>query len=136
VSDYSLLTLHRPSNVDNYGSLLKIIEALEEISKTIPVIFPVHPRTRRQIEHFGLHEHFINITDGNLKLPSIKHGLYCIDPLGYLDFLKLMRHAKFVMTDSGGIQEETTVLGRPCLTLRDTTERPITLSQGTNIWSQ
>lgn len=131
-SNYSLLTLHRPSNVDNHESLSKIVEALNEISKVIPIIFPIHPRTKKQIEHFGFHKHFTKITSDNSKLPSIKHGLYTIDPLGYLDFLKLMQHAKFIMTDSGGIQEESTVLCQPCLTLRDSTERPITLSQGTN----
>jgi UDP-N-acetylglucosamine 2-epimerase (non-hydrolysing) len=132
-SNYSILTLHRPSNVDNYESLSKIIEALKEISKAIPILFPIHPRTRKQLELCEFYKYFKTVKNEDFKLPSTKSGLYCIEPLGYLDFLKLMQHAKLIMTDSGGIQEETTVLGQPCLTLRDTTERPITLSQGTNI---
>lgn len=133
VTNYSLLTMHRPSNVDDRESLSKIVEALKEISKAIPIIFPIHPRTRKQIKHFGFRKHFTNISRNNSKITSTKHGLYCIEPLGYLDFLKLMSRAKFILTDSGGIQEETTVIGQPCLTLRDTTERPITLTQGTNV---
>ncbi len=122
---YALLTLHRPSNVDEKESLIKIIKALEEVSQRIPIVFPAHPRTRRNIEGFGFRGFFED-----------KH-IYLIKPLGYLDFLKLEMNAKFVMTDSGGIQEETTVLGIPCLTLRNTTERPITIIQGTNtlVWN-
>ena len=130
--NYSILTLHRPSNVDNYESLSKIVEALKEISKAIPIIFPIHPRTRKILELCEFHKYFKTVTNEDFKLPSTQSGLYCIEPLGYLDFIKLMQHAKFIMTDSGGIQEESTVLGQPCLTLRDSTERPITLSQGTN----
>ncbi len=120
-----MLTLHRPSNVDEKESLIKIIKALEEVSQRIPIVFPAHPRTRRNIEGFGFRGFFED-----------KH-IYLIKPLGYLDFLKLEMNAKFVMTDSGGIQEETTVLGIPCLTLRNTTERPITIIQGTNtlVWN-
>jgi UDP-N-acetylglucosamine 2-epimerase (non-hydrolysing) len=129
-TDYALLTLHRPSNVDERESLHNILEALKRISTEIPIIFPIHPRTRKQIEHFGLQDYFTNFEN---RMSTIGYGLYYIDPLGYLDFLKLMIHSKFIMTDSGGIQEETTVLGIPCLTLRDTTERPITIKQGTNI---
>ncbi|MCK4244302.1 MAG: UDP-N-acetylglucosamine 2-epimerase (non-hydrolyzing) [Candidatus Omnitrophica bacterium] len=116
---YALLTLHRPSNVDHKENFLKILKALKEISKRIPIIFPVHPRTRRNIKRFKLNKFFKNIS--------------LIEPLGYLDFLKLMISSKFAMTDSGGMQEETTVLNIPCLTLRDTTERPITTREGTNI---
>ena len=123
--NYALLTLHRPSNVDEKGSLLKIGKALKEICQRVPIVFPVHPRTRRNIERFKLDELF---KDKQVLL---------IEPLGYLDFLKLMMDCKFAMTDSGGIQEETTVLGIPCLTLRNTTERPVTVSQGTNtlVWN-
>ncbi len=118
--DYALLTLHRPSNVDCKESLLQIGKAVKEISLEIPVVFPVHPRTRKNIEEFGLQDFF-----------GGKH-IYFIEPQGYLDFLKLMMSARFMMTDSGGIQEETTVLNIPCLTLRNTTERPITVTQGTS----
>ena len=128
---YCLLTLHRPSNVDSKDAFLRIINALIEISKHIPIIFPIHPRTRKQIETFGFEHYFVNLT--NNRLPITNNQIYLVDPLGYLDFLNVMMHSKFVMTDSGGIQEETTVLGIPCLTLRDTTERPTTISQGTNV---
>jgi len=117
---YALLTLHRPSNVDEKESLLRIIKALCEISQKVPIVFPAHPRTKKNIGKFGFSRFF----DDELIL--------LIEPLGYLDFLNLETNAKFVMTDSGGIQEETTVLDVPCLTLRDTTERPVTISQGTN----
>ena len=132
VVPYALLTLHRPSNVDEEKSFQKIVAALELIGKKIPIIFPVHPRTKKQLALLGLKEtiRFHNIQERvDLSSPGI-HGL---DPLGYLDFLSLMTRAKLVLTDSGGIQEETTVLGIPCLTLRDTTERPITIKEGTNI---
>ena len=132
-TDYCLLTLHRPSNVDDKGSFLRIINALTEISKHIPIIFPIHPRTKKQIESFGFGDYFTNSMTNDLRLTTNDSGIRCVDPLGYLDFLNLMMHSKFVMTDSGGMQEETTVLGIPCLTLRDTTERPITISQGTNV---
>lgn len=130
---YCLLTLHRPSNVDNKGAFLKIITALTEISKRIPIIFPAHPRTRKQIEIFALQRYFINSSPHAPCLTPQTCGIHIVDPLGYLDFLKLMMHSTIVMTDSGGIQEETTVLGIPCLTLRDTTERPITITHGTNV---
>lgn len=126
---YAVLTLHRPSNVDNPESLLKIFKALKLISKSLPIICPIHPRTRKSIERFGLANNFIYWD----SKPIRKNGLYLLDPLGYLDFISLEMQAQFVLTDSGGIQEETTVLNVPCLTLRDTTERPITISQGTNI---
>lgn len=132
VVPYALLTLHRPSNVDEEKSFQRIVAALESIGKKIPIIFPVHPRTKKQLVILGLKEkiRFHNIQERvDLSSPGI-HGL---DPLGYLDFLSLMTRAKLVLTDSGGIQEETTVLGIPCLTLRDTTERPITIKEGTNV---
>jgi UDP-N-acetylglucosamine 2-epimerase (non-hydrolysing) len=115
---YLLVTLHRPSNVDDLGTLAEIMKALAEISRQIPVVFPVHPRTRSRI------------TNLNLLLPA--DNLSLIEPLGYLDFLALESHARLVLTDSGGIQEETTYLGIPCLTARPNTERPVTITQGTN----
>lgn len=115
---YALVTLHRPSNVDNPETLGGLIRALETLSHDLTVVFPMHPRTRKNAVAAGLE--------------SELHSLVTTDPLGYLDFLHLMSHAAVVITDSGGIQEETTALGVPCLTLRDNTERPITVEQGTN----
>jgi len=119
--DYAVLTLHRPSNVDSVDTLKRIIDALEEISERLPIVFPVHPRTRKTIAEFGF----------SARIEKAK-GLRLIEPLGFLDFLGLYSHARLVLTDSGGLQEETTVLGIPCLTLRENTERPITVEQGTN----
>ncbi|MFQ6083137.1 MAG: non-hydrolyzing UDP-N-acetylglucosamine 2-epimerase [Methanosarcinales archaeon] len=131
VSQYSILTLHRPSNVDDLNSFQRIIRALKEVSQKIPIIFPAHLRTQKMINKFKLNKLFVNLNKE--KMQPLNKGIYLIDPLGYLDFLNLMFHSKFVLTDSGGIQEETTFLGIPCLTLRSTTERPITISQGTNV---
>ena len=131
-TDYCLLTLHRPGNIDQKDCFLSIIKALTEISKQIPVIFPVHPRTKKQIETLGLQRYFVNSSTQNSKLVTHKCGIHLVDPLGYLDFISLMMNSRFVITDSGGVQEETTVLGIPCLTLRDTTERPVTITEGTN----
>jgi UDP-N-acetylglucosamine 2-epimerase (non-hydrolysing) len=114
---YAVVTLHRPRNVDDPSGLRGILVALQDLARRIPVVFPVHPRTAERIRQTGFH------ADGNLHLR---------EPLGYLDFLALMDGARFVLTDSGGIQEETTALGVPCLTLRGNTERPITVTQGTN----
>ncbi|HEV8137030.1 MAG TPA: UDP-N-acetylglucosamine 2-epimerase (non-hydrolyzing) [Pyrinomonadaceae bacterium] len=119
---YAVLTLHRPSNVDNRETFGRILSALEAIASQLPIVFPVHPRTRKTITQFGLAERIASAT--NLRL---------IEPLGYLDFLSLYSTARLVLTDSGGIQEETTALGIPCLTLRENTERPITVEMGTNI---
>src|SRR3989442_8219158 len=119
--NYAVLTLHRPSNVDEKISFGRILSALEEIARRIPIVFPAHPRTRKMIEELGLAE----------RVERIK-GLLVVDPLGYLDFLQLLSNACLVLTDSGGIQEETTVLGVPCITLRENTERPITVEMGTN----
>ncbi|MGR8930578.1 MAG: non-hydrolyzing UDP-N-acetylglucosamine 2-epimerase [Gammaproteobacteria bacterium] len=118
--NYALLTLHRPSNVDDVTTLKRLIETIGEVAKKLPVIFPVHPRTQQKIVQVGLLEAFPK--DRVLMLP----------PVGYLEMLGLMRSAKFVLTDSGGLQEETTALGVPCLTLRENTERPITVTEGTN----
>jgi len=114
---YALVTLHRPSNVDDSQVLGAILQALEEISKSIPVIFPIHPRTAKRVEEFGLS----------------MNGIRTMPPQGYLEFLNLMSTATIVLTDSGGLQEETTILGVPCLTLRYNTERPVTITHGTNI---
>ncbi len=130
-TDYCLLTLHRPSNVDNKESLSRILGALAKVSSSIPILFPAHPRTRKMINKFNLQSYFVDLT--NDELPITNKSIYLANPFGYLDFLNLMAHAKVVLTDSGGIQEETTVLNIPCITLRDTTERPITLSEGTNV---
>lgn len=113
---YGLVTLHRPSNVDDMGIFCEIAAALREISDSIPLLFPVHPRTRHRIENYGV------------ELGSIK----VVEPLGYLDFIGVMTKASLVLTDSGGIQEETTALGVPCVTLRTNTERPSTIELGTN----
>jgi UDP-N-acetylglucosamine 2-epimerase (non-hydrolysing) len=122
VSDYAVLTMHRPSNVDERQTFLRILEALEEIARELPIVFPVHPRTRQTIVE-------LNLAGRIAQAP----GLRLIDPLGYLDFVNLFSGAKLVLTDSGGLQEETTVLGIPCLTLRENTERPITVEVGTNV---
>ncbi len=118
---FTLVTLHRPSNVDDAANLEKILKIFESISERTTIVFPIHPRTRKMIEQFGLHGRVDSIK--NLKL---------VDPIGYLDFLNLMEHSQLVLTDSGGIQEETTYLGIPCLTLRENTERPVTVEIGTN----
>ena len=118
LSQYAVLTLHRPSNVDDLATLTALLDVVAEINHRLPVVLPLHPRTRGNIEKFGL----------SAKLD----GLHILPPVGYLEMLGLMRDAKLVLTDSGGIQEETTALGVPCLTLRENTERPITLTEGTN----
>src|ERR1022692_366016 len=113
---YVTVTLHRPSNVDEPGQLSSLIRVLRQLAETLPVVFPIHPRTNRTIETAGIST----------------EGLFLTPPLGYLDFLQLMSHARVVLTDSGGIQEETTILQVPCLTIRENTERPITIEEGTN----
>ncbi len=118
--EYAVLTLHRPSNVDERETFSGLLEALLDIGKEIPIVFPAHPRTKAKIAEFGFAG---RIENSRLKL---------IEPLGYLDFLRLYSGARLVLTDSGGLQEETTVLGIPCLTLRENTERPITVEMGTN----
>ena len=116
---YGVLTLHRPSNVDDEGALAMLIHAIARIQAEVPIVFPVHPRTRRHLEVLGG------------VLPPMP-GLRLVEPLPYLDFVQLMSEAQCIMTDSGGIQEESTALGIPCLTLRPNTERPITVLGGTN----
>ncbi|HON69012.1 MAG TPA: UDP-N-acetylglucosamine 2-epimerase, partial [Phycisphaerae bacterium] len=118
---YNVVTLHRPSNVDDAVALGRIADALEVIQQDLPTVFPMHPRTRGNLARFGLAERF-----------AAMRQLQIIEPLGYLDFLKLTGQAAVVLTDSGGIQEETTILGVWCLTLRENTERPVTIDSGTN----
>ena len=115
---YATVTLHRPSNVDDPAALRGILEALSDVAREIPIVFPMHPRTRKMIEQFDL-THYLS---GTAK----PDGLWPTEPLGYLDLLHLNMHAMMVITDSGGLQEETTVLGVPCITLRHNTERPVT----------
>jgi UDP-N-acetylglucosamine 2-epimerase (non-hydrolysing) len=120
-NEYAVLTLHRPSNVDDERVFSGLLDAVIEIGEKLPVVFPAHPRTKANIEKFGL---TAKVSASNIRL---------IEPLGYLDFMRLYSGAQLVLTDSGGLQEETTALLIPCLTLRENTERPITISHGTNI---
>ncbi|MCK5611492.1 UDP-N-acetylglucosamine 2-epimerase (non-hydrolyzing), partial [Candidatus Pacearchaeota archaeon] len=122
---YATLTLHRPSNVDDPEIFEGLLQALTIIAERIPIIFAIHPRTRKMAKHFGLSHYFNQSED--------VQGLWVTEPIGYLDFLNLNMHASMLLTDSGGLQEEATVLGVPCLTLRPNTERPITCEVGTNI---
>jgi UDP-N-acetylglucosamine 2-epimerase (non-hydrolysing) len=117
---YALVTLHRPSNVDDKQQLSMLIDVVNQIARSMHVVFPVHPRTRKHIAEWGLDE-------------AMQPNVRLIDPAGYIDFLGLMMHARFVLTDSGGIQEETTALRVPCITARTTTERPVTVTEGTNV---
>lgn len=119
-AQYALVTLHRPSNVDDPKVLESLLRVLGQLSECLPVVFPIHPRTLKSIQQARLGS-YLNL-----------HSFRAIEPIGYLDFLNLMTHASLVLTDSGGIQEETTVLGVPCLTVRKNTERPVTVKQGTN----
>jgi UDP-N-acetylglucosamine 2-epimerase (non-hydrolysing) len=115
---YAVLTLHRPSNVDEPDTFRNILRAVRTIASTLPVVFPVHPRTRNRLREFNLEAEL--------------DGTILTEPLGYIDFLSLTSHARLVLTDSGGLQEESTALGISCLTLRQNTERPVTVTQGTN----
>lgn len=118
---YAVMTLHRPSNVDDPETLQYVLNTVAEVARKVPVIFPCHPRTRNNISRFALDEVVKN------------SSLTLIDPLGYVDFCRLTYESKFVLTDSGGIQEETTYLQIPCITMRENTERPITVTVGTNV---
>lgn len=134
IMKYGVLTLHRPSNVDNPAILEGILNAINYISRKVPIIFPAHPRTIKQIKKFKFNR--IIDCEGNKSINSLaisNQRILTIPPLGYLDFLNFMSHATFILTDSGGIQEESTILGIPCLTIRNNTERPITIKEGTNI---
>ena len=119
--DYAVMTLHRPSNVDQPEQLLEIVDALEAIAKEIQIVFAAHPRTIKNLKEFGLHDRMTAIS-----------GLQLLEPVPYIDFMNIVIGARLAITDSGGLQEETTYLGIPCLTIRENTERPITLTQGTN----
>lgn len=118
---YCVVTMHRPANVDDPAVFGRLVGVFEELHRDLAIVFPIHPRTRKNMGASGLLKKFERL-----------ERLQMVEPLGYLDFLKLMAHAGIVLTDSGGIQEETTILGVPCLTLRENTERPVTLTQGTN----
>jgi len=147
IRPYALLTLHRPANVDNPKTFGRIMRGLKQVAALVPILFPIHPRTRKQIQAFGMEDAFVfhpsSITNADNSSVIVASEaawqskstgkIHCFEPLGYLEFLNLMAHAKIVLTDSGGIQEETTVLKIPCITLRDSTERPITLTEGTNV---
>ena len=115
---YGVVTLHRPATVDDAGAFARVARALREVSDTLPLVFPVHPRTRANLERFGI---------------DLGRRVELLPPLGYMEFLNLWKDADVVLTDSGGLQEETTALGVPCLTLRDNTERPVTVDEGTNV---
>jgi UDP-N-acetylglucosamine 2-epimerase (non-hydrolysing) len=117
---YAVLTMHRPSNVDSPEQLHKIFRSLTKVAQEIPIVFPCHPRTQKRLQELTTNHR------------AAESGIIIHEPLGYLDFMHLMSQAKFVLTDSGGVQEETTILGLPCLTLRENTERPVTLVEGTN----
>ncbi|MCI0571694.1 MAG: UDP-N-acetylglucosamine 2-epimerase (non-hydrolyzing), partial [Myxococcaceae bacterium] len=119
---YAVCTMHRVQNVDDPTVFRRLLEALVEVAGRVPVVFPVHPRARKMMKDQGLEE-----------LAAKAAGLRLVEPFGYLDFLSLTAQARLVLTDSGGVQEETTALGVPCLTLRDSTERPITVAEGTNV---
>jgi UDP-N-acetylglucosamine 2-epimerase (non-hydrolysing) len=119
--DYGVLTLHRPSNVDSPESLDAVFQILESVTKRLPLVYPIHPRTRASLKAHNMLERFSSL-----------NGLMITEPLGYVDFIKLVKESRFALTDSGGIQEETTWLRVPCLTMRDTTERPSTITLGTN----
>ena len=119
--DYILITLHRASNTDNVIELKKIMESLVDISKKIKCVFPIHPRTKTNLIRFNIYEDYLNVDNLNI-----------IEPLGYIDFMCLQKNAKLIVTDSGGIQEESSYFGVPCMTMRDNTERPVTITSGTN----
>lgn len=129
---YALLTLHRPSNVDNREAFLNIIRGVEELAAERPVIFPVHPRTKTRLQEFDLRDRFC-MSRAECDSARFANGIILTPPMGYLDFVCLMMHASIVITDSGGIQEETTCLGVPCVTVRENTERPVTVEIGTNV---
>ena len=126
VQSYALLTLHRPANVDHKETFTQILEGITPLAGRMPIVFPAHPRTAQRIEEFGLAAHPA-LAGGKAS------GIRIVPPAGYLDFLCLMQNARLVVTDSGGIQEETTCLGVPCVTVRENTERPVTITSGTNV---
>jgi UDP-N-acetylglucosamine 2-epimerase (non-hydrolysing) len=128
---FGLCTLHRPSNVDHPAVLEGILDALAEIASDVPILMPLHPRTRARVAQFGLRARLTPLARPASQPP--RKGLMALEPLPYLEMLMAMKAARFVLTDSGGIQEETAALGVPCVTLRDNTERPVTITEGTNV---
>jgi UDP-N-acetylglucosamine 2-epimerase (non-hydrolysing) len=125
---YAVVTLHRPSNVDDPVILMDFLDAFQAVARHLPVVFPLHPRVKQRLRRHG----YGFPTGADSAEPLRRKGIAYLDALGYLDFIALLNGARVVMTDSGGVQEETTALGVPCLTLRDTTERPVTVTDGTN----
>jgi len=130
---YAILTLHRPANVDDAQRFAGMLESFLEVSQHMPIIFPAHPRTLKQIQEADLGDYFVDHCLEGPEPWDSRVRIRLVPPLGYLDFLQLMSHARAVLTDSGGVQEETTILGVPCITLRENTERPVTLKHGTNV---
>lgn len=130
---YAILTLHRPTNVDDERVFSRMLQAFLAISQRMPVIFPAHPRTLKRIQEADLGDYFVDHFVQGPEPWDARVRIRLIPPLGYLDFLHLMSNAKVVLTDSGGVQEETTILGVPCITLRENTERPVTVNQGSNV---
>jgi UDP-N-acetylglucosamine 2-epimerase (non-hydrolysing) len=128
VRPYALLTLHRPSNVDNRETFLSILEGLQELSDSLPIFFSAHPRTQKRISEFAAKS-----AANGTEAPPPSNGIHILGPAAYLDFLWFMKHAEIIVTDSGGVQEETTCLGIPCVTVRENTERPVTVTCGTNV---
>jgi UDP-N-acetylglucosamine 2-epimerase (non-hydrolysing) len=133
IKPYAILTLHRPANVDDPGVFSKMVESFLAVSQHMPIIFPAHPRTLKQIQETDLGDYFVDHCTNGPEPWDSRVRIRLVPPLGYLDFLQLISHAKVVLTDSGGVQEETTILGVPCITLRENTERPVTLDHGTNV---
>jgi UDP-N-acetylglucosamine 2-epimerase (non-hydrolysing) len=133
VKPYAILTLHRPGNVDDKRVFSQMLDSFLDISKRMPVIFPAHPRTLKRIQDEDLGDYFVDHFVQGPEPWDSRVRIRLVPPLGYLDFLRLMSDARVVLTDSGGVQEETTILGVPCITLRETTERPVTLENGTNV---
>jgi UDP-N-acetylglucosamine 2-epimerase (non-hydrolysing) len=129
---YALLTLHRPANVDNRKAFLNILDGIDDLAREFAIVFPAHPRSQKRIRDFGLEDRFAWTTPTPGQGSRVA-GVRVTEPLGYLDFLCLMSRATLVVTDSGGIQEETTCLGVPCVTVRENTERPATVEVGTNV---
>jgi len=125
---YGVVTLHRPSNVDDAKTLQDVLHAIQHVSRELPIIFPVHPRTLRWLKALDAS---VSVRQPNTEPAALK-GLGLVEPLGYFEFISLVASARIVLTDSGGLQEETTALGVPCLTLRENTERPVTVTHGTN----
>ena len=127
---FGVVTLHRPSNVDDRETLERVLGALERVSRRLPLVFPIHPRTRKMVAEFGLQGMLRELPDE--PPATLETGIHVTEPMGYHAFLSLWKDAALVLTDSGGLQEETTALGIPCLTIRENTERPITVTEGTN----